>query len=235
MPMLDRFKKWRIFWREFFFSPRLSICLGKADDDSLRIYHALHARHPRWLVIRNKTHGVALLPLYDHQDFTSYQSAVSGKNSASYYARKALREGYAFQAFQPSEHLAEIREINASASDRQGQQMDASYTDMDINYPSRSSHQYYAVMHHGKPVAYLWLQFASELVLVNRILGHADHLKHGIMYLLFVKAVEEVFRTAPQAKYMMYDTFPGASEGLRLFKKRLGFRPYSVKWRIERC
>jgi len=28
----------------------------------------------------------------------------------------------------------------------------------------------------------------------------------------------------------MYDTFFGASSGLRYFKERLGFRPYKVRW-----
>ena len=31
-------------------------------------------------------------------------------------------------------------------------------------------------------------------------------------------------------KYVMYDTFFGASEGLQKFKKKACFRPYIVNW-----
>jgi hypothetical protein len=31
-------------------------------------------------------------------------------------------------------------------------------------------------------------------------------------------------------RYIMYDTFFGASDGLKRFKKKLGFKPYKVRW-----
>jgi hypothetical protein len=37
-------------------------------------------------------------------------------------------------------------------------------------------------------------------------------------------------RQGASAKYIMYDTFFGATRGMRMFKQKLGFKPYRVKW-----
>jgi hypothetical protein len=35
-------------------------------------------------------------------------------------------------------------------------------------------------------------------------------------------------------KYIMYDTFFGATDGLKQFKKKLNYKPYKVKWLWEK-
>jgi hypothetical protein len=54
------------------------------------------------------------------------------------------------------------------------------------------------------------------------------------MYLLMTDVIEEKFelaKTAGNPKWIMYDTWLGASAGLRQFKAVLGFSPYWVRWR----
>ena len=44
--------------------------------------------------------------------------------------------------------------------------------------------------------------------------------------------VEKIYNRL-YSDYLMYDTFFGASEGLKKFKEKLGFQPYKVKWKWE--
>jgi hypothetical protein len=52
------------------------------------------------------------------------------------------------------------------------------------------------------------------------------------MHLLVVDIVCRLLDEG-QLRFVMYDTFFGASPGLKHFKTILGFRPYRVKYRIE--
>jgi hypothetical protein len=54
------------------------------------------------------------------------------------------------------------------------------------------------------------------------------------MYLLITSSISNLIDSNINIKFVMYDTIFGASDGLRLFKKRLGFKPYLVKWRIKK-
>jgi hypothetical protein len=73
--------------------------------------------------------------------------------------------------------------------------------------------------------------YAGEIVGMNRIMGHGDHLDNGVMFLLMAGVVEHVKATRPGIRYVFYDMFFGAGEGLREFKTRLGFRPHYVHWK----
>ena len=52
------------------------------------------------------------------------------------------------------------------------------------------------------------------------------------MYLLFAEAVR-VLMEEKSIRYFMYDTYFGGTDGLRLFKKRIGFEPFHVRWRMR--
>jgi hypothetical protein len=45
--------------------------------------------------------------------------------------------------------------------------------------------------------------------------------------------VDHVKQERPQTRYVFYDTFFGAREGLREFKTRAGFSPHYVRWKRE--
>ena len=51
------------------------------------------------------------------------------------------------------------------------------------------------------------------------------------MYLLCTETVKVLFNNYKNCNYLMYDTFFGATDGLKLFKKRIGFEPYKVSWK----
>ncbi|MBP7167384.1 MAG: hypothetical protein KBB64_06970, partial [Bacteroidia bacterium] len=64
-----------------------------------------------------------------------------------------------------------------------------------------------------------------------RIMGHQEHLKEGIMYYLVTETISKLIRDKENNIHLMYDTYFGASDGLKMFKRRLGFKPYRVTWK----
>ena len=208
---------------------RLSIVLDKSETGK-RLYRAFTKPHPRLLLVKNKSLGVGIIALDEFATAGDYLKSVNGKNSAAYFTRKAARAGYTFLSINPNEMHEAIMKVNTSAGSRQGRAMDESYTKKMLQYPVDAHNLYFAVMKNGELAAYLWVVRSGELAVLNRLLGHAAHLEHGIMYMLVTGFVEQELVNRTGTRFIMYDTFFGASEGLRLFKTRCGFKPYRVKW-----
>lgn len=211
--------------------PHVEISINTHEEEGKRMFSYYTKRHPRLFIIRNKTLGVALLPLHSFVNYEGYLASVSGKNSAAYYARKAEKNGYHFKELDPDLYAEEIHKIHTSSETRQGKSLTGTYLKPLLKYPKNANNRYYGLFKDEKVVAYLWLVRSSELITFNRLMGHSDYLKDGIMFMLVLKGVEQIFKLPERPAYVMYDTLIGASEGLGLFKKRLGFKPYKVKWK----
>lgn len=209
---------------------KVTVSLGVNDDEGKILFKSLNRFHPKYIFIRNKTIGVSLLNLSEFRTNEDYLVTVSGKNSTAYYSRKCLKDGYIFRILDPNKFQTEILTINSSQTERQGIKMAASYLHH-LNYPDNHHHFYGGLFLNNELVAYIWFVEQGEMVLVNRILGHAAHLKKGIMYLLFSSSIEFILKQKIKINWVMYDMFFGASEGLKLFKTRLGFKPYFVGWK----
>jgi hypothetical protein len=210
--------------------PRVTVRLGD-DDRGRALRRSFTAPHRRYWVIGRKTIGVALLRI--PEDTAAF---LRGK------PRQVLRtnitharaRGYAVSEFVATEHVAEILCINTSATARQGRQMIAHYTDADaVAAYCRAHPRLIGVTGADGLVAYVEPMISGQVLIVNRILGHHDHLTAGVMYLLMQGLVTwAVERRSgdPQLSWIMYDTMLGAKPGLRYFKERLGFAPYRVHW-----
>jgi hypothetical protein len=86
----------------------------------------------------------------------------------------------------------------------------------------------------GRLHAYAHPLQVGDVTIFSRLLGHADSLKFGVMYLLMIGAITQAcrcYREHGHPVWAQYDMFWGASPGLRQFKRELGFRPYRVRWR----
>ena len=103
--------------------------------------------------------------------------------------------------------------------------MDEAYREKKERYPVQENWRYFGVLKGDKLVAYAWVTVYGEVALFNSMLGHGDHLNHGVMFLLITQIISLFLDEVKEVKYVMYDTVFGASEGLRHFKKLLGFRP----------
>ena len=149
--------------------------------------------------------------------------------------RHADKAGYRYVHVSPEGYLEDIVDINRSAPVRQGKPMKDAYVDREQVARSFADHdRIHAIVDaDGHLRAYAVTLDLGDCVVISMILGHADALEHGVMYLL----VSEVVRSTMDARradgsphWLMYDTFWGAAPGLAYFKQRLGFEPFTVKW-----
>jgi hypothetical protein len=194
-----------------------------------RYFTKLH----RLKLFRNKTIGIALIDLNQFNTYKDYYDSINGKNSAAYYSRKATKREYIFGVISRNEFIDDIYEINTSASLRQGRKMSEHYLKKQEHFIDEEPYIYFGVKNKdGKLLAYCYIGFFGEFILINTLLGHKKYLNDGIMYLMMVELNKIVFEQYKknEYKYIMYDTFFGATDGLKLFKEKLGYKPYKVKW-----
>lgn len=199
----------------------------------LQLYKYFNKRHPKYKIFKNKTIGVMLLEI--PKDLESYEKMISGKNGVGYFSRRCTRFGYYTKYFIQKEHLDELFDINSSSQIRQGRKMADSYMKKLEPEQEYKSIRYYGVFSDKDIlVGYIRLIMTPKVIIISRILGHDAYLKDNIMYLLFhdliVNLITE-FKNNEYEQYLMYDTIFGASEGLKLFKKRNCLIPYKVKWK----
>jgi hypothetical protein len=195
-------------------------------------FESFTARHPRYPFTQRKRWGVALLeaPLA----FDGYLAGRS-RQALRTNRRRALEAGMTFQRIEPLDRLDEVLAINRSMKVRQGRKVDDAYLDVDElrRYFQGSSQVFGVTDRAGVLVAYLDLRICGPLATISRLLGEEKALDQGVMYLLIsdsIGQISEMRRSNGTPRWVMYDTFFGASSGLRYFKERLGFAPYRVTW-----
>lgn len=228
--MRSKFNEYMFLWKNIT-QPhaKVTISLGNSEDGS-RIRNAFNHRSWKRLFIPSKKYNCSVIDLSVFTDFDAYLKTVKGKNSADYFRRRSMKLGYEWRAFDPNQYIDAIFNINTSSGARQGREMDANYKQKVAHWPNDANNIWIGVFNaDGNLFSYVWLVFANELILTNRILGNAALLKDNIMYLNILGAIEYIFDKRKNA-YLMYDTFGRKPNGLVLFKKRIGFKPYTVKF-----
>lgn len=203
------------------------------SDVAREKYAYFSAPHPMMPLIPRKSLGAALLDLRGSVDDYRMRTmrTIARKN-----LKLARKRGYAYEKADGAAVLGDIMEINTSLRERGGRAMDPLYFERSqFEAIVRRMDQVHVVRSaEGKVVAYALVSNLGELWLIDYVLGHGDHLKRGIMYLLIVSIIEEKLKEAKRPSYphwIMYDTLLGATPGLRQFKTVLGFAPYWVRWR----
>jgi len=170
-------------------APRVRIAMS-GEEEARAAFRSFTARHPRFKVTGAKRWGVALVPL--PATFDEYLAGPS-KEYLRRQRRRAEKAGYRYAVVTPGDRLPEILAINRSAPSRQGRAMATSYVD-----PTRVAETFAArpSLHgildaQGTLRAYADVSRFGDVIVFSRILGHADDLEHGPMYLL----VSEVIRS----------------------------------------
>ncbi len=213
--------------------PRVTVNLGTAPGAEM-LRKKFTAMHPAFLLLSRKQLGACLIDLSQYKDLDAYLSGSGGQVSAKYVRhtrRRAQRLGYTVRKFRFQDHQRELVAINTSAPMRQGKKMTQSYLRRDFTLPCSNWQTPYGVFTaDGVLVGYILLAEQGEVGTLDRILGHADHLANGVMYLLTTEVIGDLIREGPR-RYCFYDMWFGASDGLRMFKRRLGFKPYFVRWK----
>jgi hypothetical protein len=206
----------------------------RGDAKAKGLYRSFTERYARWRVIQNRAWGVALLEIPASPD--AYDSILS-----KHWRRQikiANKAGMTCRPFVPLDHVDEILAINRSRPERQGQAIHPHYLD------EARVREFFATVTEADAMGafdsagvlrgYLTTRECGEVVVLERVLGHADALSTGLMYQLFSAAVGRLTErrvAGNPARWFMYDSFPGATPGMRSFKTVVGFRPYRVRWR----
>jgi hypothetical protein len=211
--------------------PNVSISVGD-QPASLEFYAYATKRHPRYLIVQNKTWGAALLKVPD--TFTTYLQG-SSKKLLRQKRRTALSAGYQFDEISPLQHLEEILEINSSCLVRQNREIPSCYLDRaELRKYFSTASPVFAVLDADSVVrAYAHAPILGDVVVLNRLLGHYDYFESGMMYLLVSEVIQRMCeckakQDSPQ--WVMYDMMFGGGDGLRYFKERLGFKPHRICW-----
>lgn len=210
-----------------------SVPIEMCGDERCRdLYEAFTRRHARWRLIQNNRWGVALLPIpeeFDHY-FRDPKQAHLRKQVG-----RAIRAGFTFAKLDPVARLDEIMVINRSAEVRQGQAMHPAYFDQDTvrRYLERTAEVFGVLDAAGVLRGYFCFRICGPVACGERILGDANFVGNGIMYLLIAEVVRELTRSRQadgSPRWLYFDMFPGASPGMRQFKHWIGCEPYRVSW-----
>jgi hypothetical protein len=200
-------------------------------EDVARMHKHFTKRHPRYLVFQNKALGAALLDLSRFGNGDDYMGTIEGSNSAAAHTRKARKKGYQVVEIDRNHYIDQIHEINNSVEVRQGRPMDAAYRTKVTHFPKEKNYTYIGVLNPaGKLVSYADVGLYGNFVAMDRLLGLRNN--DGVMHLMVTEIVSRLIEER-KARYLMYDTCFGASEGLLKFKTMLGFTPHRVKYSIQ--
>lgn len=210
----------------------LEFHLEMNPDDVRRMHAHCTKQHPRYKVFQNKSLGAALVDLKRYGNRDEYMGNIKGgRNSAEHYAKKATARGYVLVEIDRNDFVDDIHAINTSLDSRQGRPMDDNYLKKTTEYPSEKNYTYFGVLNSaGKLMAYSNLGSYGNFVAFDQLLGVRNN--DGMMHLMLAEIISRMIESK-RYSYLMYDTYFGASPGLQLFKKMLGFEPYRVKYSIQ--
>lgn len=213
-------------------APRIELnCYGGPDARAIFAY--FNSRHPKLPLFRRKTFGAALRTI--PQDSSEIDGGP-GFSQMRRKTRKALKAGYSFRSIDPHHHVDDIMRINRSSAVRQGGEMPADYVDRDtvVSEMAREGDWFGVFASDGSLAAYAFTPIFGETFVFWKILGDADLLDEGVVYLLVdgtMRVMSERRRQTGAPSWGMYDMYIGGGDGLREFKRRTGFAPYRVRWR----
>jgi hypothetical protein len=188
--------------------------------------------HPRFRFFKNKSIGIALLDLRDFATPLEYLESVKKKDYAAYHGKRAKVRGYAMREIDRNAFIDEIYQINTSQAIRQGRPMADNYVRKKTSYQHRDNFKCFGAFNsEGRLVAYCNIAIFGNFAATDQLLGYKN--ADGVMYLLLAEIVCVLIEDR-SLEYFMYDSYLGARPGMRNFKKRVGFKPYCVRYSMNK-
>jgi GNAT superfamily N-acetyltransferase len=215
-------------WRAYRRSRALPWVEVALTGDLGRELHRQFTRsHRRWLIIPQKVYGVALMRLPPAPG----QVLQGGHRQALRTNRsRALRAGYQVRPFDPLADRQAIDAIYASLPSRQGKAMQVDAAE-DLRLANLHRDCYLGVYGpDGALAAFSCCPTSGELAVYRSFVGHRDHRRQGIMYLLHAAVVDRLAGGGPA--WLMYEGYLGQTRGMQYFLDRCGFAPVNVRWRL---
>ena len=196
-----------------------------------KVYKSYVKPHPRYKIFPHKSLGAALVDLTRFRHCGDDAHGITAHTVAGRHVKKARSKGYAVVEIDRNNFIEDIFEINNSIDIRQGRPMDAGYRNKETSYQAEANFNYYGVLNTaGKLMAYGEVGFYGNFAAFNRVIGVRNN--DGIMHLMVAEIISRLVE-GRKYDYLMYDTYFGASPGLKTFKKMLGFAPYRAKYSIQ--
>lgn len=131
-------------------------------------------------------------------------------------------------------YLHNIHAINTSSDVRQGRVMSDSYKDFPRAFTTAQNE---CAVHytrfigcfdkHGICVAYVSAHFCGKLAAASQILGHAEHLKNGVMLNVWMQFISECFNRGIEK--VVYSRWKDGTDGLKYWKHSVGMKPEILK------
>lgn len=183
------------------------------DVDGRKLFARTYAGKPSFLAIPKS-----------HADYLRFIG-----DSSRNMIRKAVRHGYEYKAANPNDYPDDILEIRTSTEIRQGKKIPAYFYQRPQSILlkhacPRHREIFFGAFFEGKIRAYITMFCYGEILQINHILGHRDHLSSGVMNLLMSEAVREIIETMPWVRGINYLYQGNVGAGLNVFKTGLGFR-----------
>lgn len=211
-------------------SAELQFLSAISPDHVAHTYRRFTARHPRWPLFRRKTIGAALFDTTPFATASDYLATIARRKLIGELARRARKRGYHLADIDRNQFIDDIHSINSSLKVRQGHAMAPSYATRVSHYTDLENYRYYGLLNtNGKLVAYCDVGLYGNFALFSRLLGYRNN--EGIMHLMLTEIISRLI-DEKVVRFVMYDMFFGASDGLRNFKTMLGFQPYRVTYRL---
>lgn len=170
-----------------------------------------------------------------------YLEKFKAKRRYKIAGRKASKEGYSARPIKPAEHNHEIYEIIHSSTERQGRAIADAYDQRPSNYkfpdyldfddPDYQDICSGVFSPEGELVAYLLGKRVGHHVQYDEIMGHMDHVKNDVMYLLHYQFLLQCMETSTPPQCLNYGPWysgknPFSSKGgLNRWKRKVRFQP----------
>jgi hypothetical protein len=201
-------------------------------EDYIKVYGAIPTKELRYgipsynaTLLRQPLALIKLPPMHEE-----YLNLVGDKTRNM--IRKADRSGYEFKEFIWNDYLYDIHEINTSKTIRSAGAMRGWYTEpvQARNYSAEGQNyrKYYGAFKNGKLLAYLDLVLCGDHAFFRHFIGHAEHLKYGVMNGLVSQTVQK-YIGHPRIRWLKYGSLPEGYDGsVYSFRKHAGFRGYAT-------
>jgi len=174
-------------------------------------------------------------------DMDTYIASIARNRRYDVRGRKAIKHGYTARGILPSEHAPQIRAVIHSTDARQGRPIAAMF----LERPADHSFDAFAptgdssfddvctgvFAPDGALAAYLLGRRVGDHVQYEEIMGHADHIRHDVMYLLHFAFLEQVIALDHPPACLNYGSWYSGTNpfspdgGLNRWKRKVKFTP----------
>jgi hypothetical protein len=203
---------------------RLTIRPQSDPGQTRAAYDHFTRPHPKYKLFRHKSMGMALIDLSAYPSPSAYLEALSDAGATARQSRKAEERGYELREIDHAGYRSGIEEIRIAADECQAPLLAS------VGDAHEGSRCYGAFDAGGRLVACCRIGLYGNFASADELVGYKN--RDGVMYLVLsgiaCRLIEE-----GAVDYFMCDSFLDAKAGQRKFKRRLGFRPYRVRYALD--